>query len=87
VVHKARKLEDEEFKAKLEMTKAFCDTAKSYVQISSAGVALPLVFRQAILGDTDAKRACLDRCPGPLKQHGCSSFSPSYSASCISGLR
>jgi hypothetical protein len=58
-VHGARKLEDDEFKAKLEMTKAFCDTAKSYVQISSIGVALPLLFRQAVLGDTDAKKGLL----------------------------
>jgi hypothetical protein len=54
--HQARKFEDEEFKAKLEMTKAFCDTAKSYVQISSVGVALPLLVWQAILGDTGAKK-------------------------------
>ena len=47
---KHRKLGDEEFKAKLEMTKAFCDTAKSYVQISSAGLALPLLFQEAMLG-------------------------------------
>jgi|HubBroStandDraft_1064217.scaffolds.fasta_scaffold26002_3 hypothetical protein len=45
-----RPLGEEEFKAKLEMTKAFCDTAKSYVQISSAGLALPLFFINAILG-------------------------------------
>jgi hypothetical protein len=45
-----RPLGDEEFKAKLEMTKAYCDTAKSYVQISSAGLAVPLVFAQTILG-------------------------------------
>jgi hypothetical protein len=47
---KHRKLHTEEFKAKLEMTKAFCDTAKGYVQISSAGLALPLLFQQAMLG-------------------------------------
>jgi hypothetical protein len=54
---KARKFETEEFNAKLEMTKAFCDTAKSYVQIGSLGVALPLLFRQVMLGETDAKKA------------------------------
>jgi hypothetical protein len=55
VGRKARKFADEEFRAKLEMTKAFCDTAKSYVQISSVGIALPLLFRQAILGEAAAK--------------------------------
>lgn len=64
--HKARKLEEEEFKAKLEMTKTFCDTAKSYVQISSVGVALPLLFRQAMLGDTDAKKGLLGSLPWTL---------------------
>jgi len=39
-----RPLGDEEFKSKLEMTKAFCDTAKIYVQISSAGLAVPLLL-------------------------------------------
>jgi hypothetical protein len=63
---KARKFEDEEFKAKLEMTKAFCDTAKSYVQISSVGVALPLLFRQAMLGDADAKKGLLGSLPWTL---------------------
>jgi hypothetical protein len=47
---KHRKLDSDEFKAKLEMTKAFCDTAKGYAQISSAGLALPLLFQQAMLG-------------------------------------
>jgi hypothetical protein len=45
-----RPLGDEEFKSKLEMTKAFCETAKSYVQISSAGLAVPLLLSEAILG-------------------------------------
>src|ERR1035438_2513033 len=67
VVPRARKFADEEFKAKLEMTKAFCDTAKSYVQISSAGVALPLLFRQAILGDADAKKGLLGSLPWSLE--------------------
>lgn len=64
---KARKLEEDEFKAKLEMTKAFCDTAKSYVQISSVGVALPLLFRQAMLGDVDAKKGLLGSLPWTLE--------------------
>jgi hypothetical protein len=40
----------EEFDAKLKMTNAFCDTAKSYIQISSAALALPLLFAEAIAG-------------------------------------
>ena len=40
----------EEFKARIEVTKAFCDSAKTYIQISSAALALPLLFTQAILG-------------------------------------
>jgi hypothetical protein len=38
----------EEHQAKLQMT--LCDTAKSYAQISSAALALPLLFRQAVFG-------------------------------------
>jgi hypothetical protein len=49
------KMSKEEFQAKLDMTKAFNETAKSYVQISSAGLALPLLFRQAMLGKTAAE--------------------------------
>jgi hypothetical protein len=37
-------------KARTDITKAFCDTAKVYIQLSSAGLALPLLFTQAILG-------------------------------------
>jgi len=54
-----RPLGDEEFKAKLEMTKAFCDTAKSYVQISSAGLAVPLLFVQMIFGKTRSEAGFL----------------------------
>src|SRR5579864_2993369 len=46
----------EEFKSKVEITKAFCDTAKSYIQISAAGLALPIVFTQALLGKEAAER-------------------------------
>jgi hypothetical protein len=65
-VRKHRKFGDEEFKAKLEMTKSFCDTAKSYVQISSAGVALPLLFKEAMLGKTNADKGLLGSCPWTL---------------------
>ncbi len=63
---KYRKLGDEEFKAKLEMTKAFCDTAKSYVQISSAALALPLLFQEAMLGKIRSEKGLLGSCPRPL---------------------
>jgi len=39
------------FKSRTELVKAYCDTAKSYIQISSAALALPLLFRQAWLGE------------------------------------
>jgi hypothetical protein len=38
------------FKTRLEVTKAYSEGAKGFVQLSSAGLALPLVFTQAILG-------------------------------------
>jgi hypothetical protein len=34
----------------LELMKAYVDTAKSFVQLSSAGLALPLVFSSQLLG-------------------------------------
>lgn len=40
----------EMFKTRVDLMKAFCETAKAYVQISSAALALPLVFTQAVLG-------------------------------------
>jgi hypothetical protein len=63
---KHRKLDSEEFKAKLEMTKAFCDTAKGYVQISSAGLALPLLFQQAMLGKVRSENGLLGSLPWEL---------------------
>jgi hypothetical protein len=50
-----RTFSDEEFKSKLEMTKAFCETAKGYVQISAAGLAVPLLLNEAILGKTKSE--------------------------------
>jgi hypothetical protein len=38
------------FKTRLEVTKAYSEGAKGFVQLSSAALALPLVFTQAILG-------------------------------------
>jgi hypothetical protein len=63
---KHRKLDNEEFKAKLEMTKAFCDTAKGCVQISSAGLALPLFFQEAMLGKVRGENGLLGSCPWEL---------------------
>jgi ABC-type Fe3+-siderophore transport system permease subunit len=60
------KMSKDEFEAKLEMTKAFADTAKSYVQISSAGLALPLLFTQAIFGKNRADGGLLGACPWTL---------------------
>lgn len=47
------------------MTKAFCDTAKNYVQISSAALALPLLFTQAMLGKS-ASDLGIRHAPGSL---------------------
>jgi len=54
--HRDRLTAEEEFEAKLNMTKAFWETAKSYVQIGAAALALPLVSRQAFLGKTAAEK-------------------------------
>lgn len=43
------------FASRTELTKAFCDSAKSYIQISSATLALPLLFTQAMLGKAAAE--------------------------------
>lgn len=40
----------DELKARIEITRAFCDSAKNYIQISAAALALPLVFTQAVIG-------------------------------------
>jgi hypothetical protein len=37
-------------KIKLDIVKTFGETAKGYIQIASAGLALPLLFTQAFLG-------------------------------------
>ncbi len=46
----------DEFKSRVDLMKAFCDTAKTYIQISFAALALPMVFTQAILGKETAER-------------------------------
>jgi hypothetical protein len=45
----------EELRIKFDIVKAFGDTAKSYIQISSAALALPILFTQAILGKNAAE--------------------------------
>ncbi|MGH9774382.1 MAG: hypothetical protein ACRD50_05480 [Candidatus Acidiferrales bacterium] len=46
----------EEFKSRVDLMKAFCETAKTYIQISSAALALPILFTQALLGKEAAER-------------------------------
>lgn len=51
------------FKARLEVTKAYSEAAKNFIQLSSAALALPLVFTQTILGKDVADKGLhgLDR--------------------------
>jgi hypothetical protein len=46
---------EEEFKAKLDVVKAYGDTAKSYIEISSAALALPILVTRVILGNNVAE--------------------------------
>ena len=46
----------DELKSRMDLIKAYCETAKTYIQISSAALALPLVFNQAILGKEAAEK-------------------------------
>lgn len=41
---------DDALKCRIDLVKAYCDTAKSYVQLSTGALFLPLVFTQAIFG-------------------------------------
>jgi hypothetical protein len=41
---------EDALKTRFEIVKSFGETAKNYIQISSAGLALPLFFTQAIFG-------------------------------------
>jgi hypothetical protein len=43
------------FKARTELVKALADSARSYIQISSAALALPLLFARALLPERAAK--------------------------------
>jgi hypothetical protein len=43
------------FKSRTELVKAYSETAKSYIQISSAALALPILFTQAWLGERAVK--------------------------------
>lgn len=46
----------EEFKARLDLAKAFAETANSYIQISAAALALPVIFTQAMFGQKAAEK-------------------------------
>ena len=46
----------DEFKSRFDLKKAFCDTAKNYIQISSAALALPIIFTQSIFGKDAAEK-------------------------------
>jgi hypothetical protein len=46
----------DEFKSRVDLIKAFCETAKTYIQISSGALALPMLFTQAVLGKEAAER-------------------------------
>src|SRR6267378_5620523 len=48
--------QEDELKMRFDVVKAFGDTAKSYIQISSAALAIPLLFTQAIFGENAAKQ-------------------------------
>ena len=43
------------FKSRADLANAFCETAKTYIQISSAALALPLLFTNALFGKTVAE--------------------------------
>jgi hypothetical protein len=43
----------EEFEAKLNLRNAFRDTAKSCIQLSTAALALPILFMQAMVGKNE----------------------------------
>src|SRR5215470_9373285 len=43
------------FKARTELVKALADSARSYIQISSAALALPLLFSRALLAGGAAR--------------------------------
>ncbi len=47
---------EEELKVTFDIVKAFGDTANSYIQISTAALAIPLLFMQAIFGRNAAEQ-------------------------------
>jgi hypothetical protein len=47
---------EEELKVRFGVVKALGDTAKSYIQISSAALAIPLLFTEAIFGKNAAEQ-------------------------------
>lgn len=47
---------EDELRMRFDVVKEFGDTANSYIQISSAALAIPLLFTQAIFGENAAKQ-------------------------------
>jgi hypothetical protein len=41
---------EDEFRSRIELMKSYCETAKSYMQIAAAALALPLFFTKILLG-------------------------------------
>jgi hypothetical protein len=50
----------EEFRTRVDLMKAFCDTAKAYIQIGSAALVLPILFTQVLLGREVAEKGLRD---------------------------
>jgi hypothetical protein len=48
--------DENELKLRFDIVKAFGETANSYIQISTAALAIPLLFTQAIFGESAAKQ-------------------------------
>jgi hypothetical protein len=60
---------EETIKFKLEIVKTFGETAKGYIQIASAGLALPLLFTETIFGKNRAEHG-LSSLPGSCSLYG-----------------
>ena len=60
---------EEKIKLKLEIVKTFGETAKGYIQIASAGLALPLLFTETIFGKSRAEHG-LSSLPGSCSLYG-----------------
>ena len=75
------------FKARTELVKALADSARSYIQISSAALALPLLFSRALLAGGAAKSGLTQwACHGVSSQRALSFWQQLCAGSSISGL-